>query len=63
MERTSGVICMEGGPMDHSYHEAWEEVKNAIITLSTVDMATINQNELYRKIDAAIEVIFDNLES
>ncbi len=20
MERTSGVICMEGGPMDHSYH-------------------------------------------
>jgi hypothetical protein len=49
--------------MDHSYHQAWEEIKNAIITLSTVDMTTINQNELYRKIDAAVELILNNLES
>jgi hypothetical protein len=54
---------MEGGPIDHSYHEAWEEVKNAIIFLSSVDMATINQNELYRRIDAAIEVLFYYIES
>jgi hypothetical protein len=57
MERTSGVICMEGGPYDHSYHEAWEEVKNAIISLSNIDMSTATQSEIYRKIDASIEVI------
>ncbi len=56
MERTSGVICMEGGPLDHSFHEAWEEVKNAIISLSKIDMANTNQNEVFRKIDAVIEV-------
>lgn len=57
MERTSGVICMEGGPYEHSFHEAWEEVKNAIITLSKIDMTTANQTDVYRKIDAAIDVI------
>ena len=48
---------MEGGPYDHSYHEAWEEIKNAIISLSKIDMSTTNQTEVFRKIDAAIEVI------
>ena len=56
MERTSGVICMEGGPYDHSFHEAWEEIKNAIINLSKVDMVNTIQTEGYKKIDAAIEV-------
>jgi hypothetical protein len=62
MERTSGVICMEGGPYDHSFHEAWEEIKNAIITLSKIDMSNANQNEVFRKIDAAVDVIMFNLE-
>jgi pimeloyl-ACP methyl ester carboxylesterase len=56
MERTSGVICMEGGPMDHSYHEAWEEIKNAIVDLSKIDIQTASQGDVFRRIDAAIEV-------
>ncbi len=57
MERTSGVICMEGGPYDHSYHEAWEEIKTAIISLSKIDMSSASQNDVYRSIDAAVDVI------
>jgi pimeloyl-ACP methyl ester carboxylesterase len=61
MEKTSGVICFEGGPLDHSYHEAWEEIKNAIIDLSKIDMQNISQGEVNRRIDQAIEVIKYNL--
>jgi pimeloyl-ACP methyl ester carboxylesterase len=53
MERTSGVICFEGGPMDHSYHEAWEEVKNAIIKCSEITMADASLSDINRQIDLA----------
>lgn len=52
MERTSGVICMEGGPIDVSYHESWEEIKNAIIKMSQIK-PDASQTEVYKIIDAA----------
>lgn len=27
MNRFTGVMCLEGGPIDHRYHEAWNELK------------------------------------
>jgi hypothetical protein len=57
MEKTSGVICFEGGPYDHSYHQAWEEIRNVIIDLSKINMQIAQQNEIFRKIDEATDVI------
>jgi pimeloyl-ACP methyl ester carboxylesterase len=57
MERTSGVICFEGGPFDHSYHEAWEEIKNAIVQLGKIDMSTATQGDVFKKIDQVIDVV------
>ena len=54
MDRTSGVICLEGGPMDHSYHEAWEEVKNIILKCSKINL-TAGASDAYKKIDAITE--------
>ncbi len=49
--RTTGVICLEGGPMDHSYHESWEEVKDIITKCSKLDLSTASLGEVGRKID------------
>jgi pimeloyl-ACP methyl ester carboxylesterase len=57
MDRTSGVICFEGGPLDHSYHESWEEIRNAIVDLSKIDMVNTTQNDVFRRIETAVEVI------
>jgi pimeloyl-ACP methyl ester carboxylesterase len=55
MERTSGVICLEGGPLDNSYHEAWEEVKNIILKCSKLNLANTNSADIQRKIDLITE--------
>jgi pimeloyl-ACP methyl ester carboxylesterase len=53
MEKTTGVICLEGGPVDNSYHEAWEEVKELVDTLGKVDVANANSSsDVFKKIDA-----------
>ena len=51
MDRTSGVICLEGGPMDHSYHEAWEQVRNIVLQCAEINLNS-TLSEIYKKIDA-----------
>lgn len=51
-DRTSGVICLEGGPIDNSYHAAWEEVKNIIIKCSKLNLTNASSTDIHRKIDA-----------
>ncbi len=50
MDRTTGVVCLEGGPMDHSYHEAWEEVKTIINKCSQINLS-LGSNEVLKRID------------
>jgi pimeloyl-ACP methyl ester carboxylesterase len=54
-DRTSGVICLEGGPLDHTYYESWEEVKNAINMCAKIKLENASVNDVYKKIDLAIE--------
>jgi pimeloyl-ACP methyl ester carboxylesterase len=54
-DRTSGVICLEGGPYNHSYHEAWEEVKNAILKTSEIKLDNTSANEVFKKIDIIVQ--------
>ena len=54
MEKTTGVVCLEGGPVDNSYHEAWEEVKDLVTGLSKVDVSNAeNNSNVLKKIDAS----------
>ena len=54
MEKTTGVVCLEGGPVDNSYHEAWEEVKDLVTGLSKVDVSNGEDNsKVLKKIDAS----------
>ncbi len=53
MDKTTGVVCLEGGPLDNSYHEAWEEVKNLVSSLGKIDVANTNSAaDVFKKIDA-----------
>lgn len=59
MEKTTGVVCLEGGPLDNSFHEAWEEVKNLVSTLGKIDVAnTTSAGDVFKKIDATNAVIY-----
>jgi pimeloyl-ACP methyl ester carboxylesterase len=58
MEKTTGVVCLEGGPVDNSYHEAWEEVKDLVHSLGKLDVANANSSsDINKKIDATSAVI------
>jgi pimeloyl-ACP methyl ester carboxylesterase len=58
MEKTTGVVCLEGGPVDNSYHEAWEEVKDLVHILGKINVADANSSsDINKKIDATSAVI------
>lgn len=39
MNRFTGVMCLEGGPVDHTYHEPYVELKNWTTELSKTDFS------------------------
>lgn len=34
LERFTGVMCLEGGPVDNTYHEAFLELKDSVSSQS-----------------------------
>ena len=32
MDRVSGVMCLDSGPLDHRYYESFKEFKNYVIS-------------------------------
>lgn len=59
MDRTTGVVCLEGGPVDNSFHEAWQEVQGLVDDLGRVDVANANSaSDVFKKIDASNAVRF-----
>ena len=58
MDITTGVVCVEGGPVDFSYHEAWEEVKNLIVACANINLSSVTSaQEVFKRIDATNAVI------
>jgi len=50
-EKVTGVICLDGGPIDQSFHAAWEEVKNTILNCSKLNMDVVTQSDVFKVID------------
>lgn len=55
-DRTSGVICLDGGPLDHSYYQSWEEIKESLIKASQINSSTTSLGDAQRKIEQIVEV-------
>lgn len=54
LEKTSGVMCIEGGPIDQSYHPAWNQVREYIKQANKIAKNTTNINDVSRKLDKVI---------
>ena len=55
--RVSGVACFEGGPLNHTYYESWEKVRDYIINCSKIPTEGISGTEFHKRIDSFVDVI------
>ena len=54
MDRFTGVIQYEGGPLNHKYHEAYQELAGYVQWANKLDLSKIDYNEACKQIDANI---------
>ncbi len=38
MDRFTGVMCLEGGPLDHRYYEAYQELVEFVRAASEINL-------------------------
>jgi len=48
MDRVTGVINLDGGPLDHTYHEAYQEVKEYVNIARKTDLSSMDVNQAQR---------------
>ena len=54
MDRFTGVINLEGGPLDHRYHEAYQELASYIEVAANINISQLDLTQAYKEIDAGI---------
>jgi pimeloyl-ACP methyl ester carboxylesterase len=45
MERCTGVINLEGGPLDHRYYEAYNELESYVSVAKSMDLSKLDVNQ------------------
>jgi len=53
LDKVSGVACIEGGPIDLSYHQAWDEVRNYIIECDKIS-TDLSTTDYTKKVDTIV---------
>lgn len=56
LNRFTGVINLEGGPLDHRYYEAYQELASYIEAAHNLNISTLNPTDAVKRI---YEVIHD----
>ena len=54
LDRTSGVMCIEGGPIDHSYHPWWNECREAIRAAFRISKECSSLGDFQRRLEKAV---------
>ena len=54
MDRFTGVIQLDGGPIDHTYHEAYQELRSYIELCAKINLSGMDANGVLRIIDQGI---------
>ncbi len=54
MDRFTGVISLEGGPINHRYHEAYQELASYIKVAAHINLDVVDVNQAFKAIDAGI---------
>lgn len=55
MDRFTGLIQYEGGPLTHKYHAAWQELAGYVEFANTLDLTKIDYAEACRQIDKTFQ--------
>jgi pimeloyl-ACP methyl ester carboxylesterase len=50
MNRFTGVINLEGGPLDHRYYQAYQELASYIEAARNMNLATLNATDAVKKL-------------
>lgn len=67
LDKTSSVMCIEGGPLDNSFHPAWNAIRDYIKAADKISQESNNLGDAQRKIDAQVQdkrwakIIKDNM--
>ena len=54
MDRCTGVINLEGGPLDHRYHEAYQELASYVAAAAKLDISRVDFAAAKKYIDTNI---------
>lgn len=54
MDRFTGVISLEGGPINHMYHEAYQELASYIKAAAKINLEAVDVNQALKAIDQGI---------
>lgn len=67
MNRFTGVMCLEGGPLDHRYYAAYQELAQYIEDVRNLNVEKMNQADAVKKITELVphpkwrQIILQNL--
>mmetsp|Transcript_70868 Transcript_70868/g.98174 ORF Transcript_70868/g.98174 Transcript_70868/m.98174 type:complete len:135 (+) Transcript_70868:252-656(+) len=54
MDRFTGVIQLEGGPLNHQHYEAYQEVESYVKLANSLDLADMELGKVHRALDNGI---------
>lgn len=54
LNRFTGVMCLDGGPVDQRWHPAYTELKKYVLALSKLNLSDMSSQEIAKKIDLHI---------
>ena len=54
MDRFTGVMCLEGGPVDHRYHEAYQELAEYVSFARNLRLSGLDVNKALKALEQGI---------
>lgn len=55
LNRFTGVMCLDGGPVDHKYHEAYRDLDSYVKHLAKLELEKTSTQDLHKQIDRYIK--------
>lgn len=55
LERFTGVMCLDGGPINHKYHEVYNELEDYVKYFAKHDITKMQLQDVQKHIDIAID--------
>ena len=54
LNRFTGVMCLDGGPVDQRYHDSYTELRNSIKKLAKVNIESLSAPDINKNIDRIV---------